>query len=192
MASMVAQTRDEENSAESLRICRPRGSKGPVPVPQADIARLYREHASRVFRWVGRFEAPNDAEEVVHEIFVKVLERIGAFRAESSPTTWLYRMTTNHCLNRRRDRGRRAELWREHSNALWSTTTAEADQETLAFLAQFWRTLEDELVEAAVYYFVDGMTHAEIARIVKCSERTVGNRIERLRLAANAAAGREA
>ena len=162
-----------------------------MPVSQADIARLYRDHASRVLRWVGRFEAPTDAEEVVHEIFVKVLERMGAFRAESSPATWLYRMTTNHCLNRRRDRGRRAELWREHSNSLWSTASAEPEQETLTFLGQFWRTLDEELVEAAVYYFVDGMTHAEVARIVNCSERTIGNRLERLRLAANAASHRE-
>ncbi len=161
-----------------------------MPVPQADVARLYREHAARVHRWVGRFEGSGDAEEVVHEIFVKVIEHIDRFRSEASPTTWLYRMTTNHCLNRRRDRGRRAELWRVHGDAVWTTTTTEADQETIAFLQQFWRTVDAELLEAAVYYFVDGMTHAEIARIVHCSERTVGNRIERLRVAANAAAGR--
>ena len=32
----------------------------------------------------------------------------------------------------------------------------------------------------AVYYFVDGLTHAEIAGIVGVSRRTVGNRIEEL------------
>jgi RNA polymerase sigma-70 factor (ECF subfamily) len=137
---------------------------------------------------VLRFEAAGDAEEVVHEIFVKVIERIEGFRAEASPTTWLYRLTTNHCLNRVRDRGRREQLWRQHEDALWTTTSAPADQETAAFLAQFWRGLEDEVVEVGVYYFVDGMTHAEIARIVGCSERTIGNRIDRLRKAAAAAA----
>ena len=44
-----------------------------------------------------------------------------------------------------------------------------------------------ELAETGIYYFIDGMTHAEIARIVGCSERTVGNRIERIRKAAEAA-----
>lgn len=162
-----------------------------MSAPQADVARLYRDYSARVLRWVGRFEAPGDAEEVVHEIFVKVLERIEGFRAESSPTTWLYRMTTNHCLNRRRDRGRRAQLWQERGDSLWGSAITDADQETVAFVRQFWRTLDDELIEAAIYYFVDGMTHAEIARVVRCSERTVGNRIERLRVAANVAAGRQ-
>lgn len=162
-----------------------------MPVPQAEIARLYAAHAARVLRWVRRFSTERDPEELVHEIFVKVIERIEQFRAESSPTTWLYRVTTNHCLNRMRDQSRRATLRREHVDPLWSTAVAPADQEAVAFLGQLFRSLDAELAEVAVYYFIDGMTHAEIARIVGCSERTVGNRIERLRKAARVAAGEE-
>lgn len=153
------------------------------------VARLYADHAARVQRWIRRFGAVEDPEELVHEIFVRVIERIDTFRAESSPTTWLYRMTTNACLNRLRDDTRRAELWREHGDGLWTTDTAPADQEVVAFFRQFWRSLDDELVEVGIYYFVDAMTHAEIARIVGCSERTIGNRLERLRKAALGAAG---
>jgi RNA polymerase sigma-70 factor, ECF subfamily len=167
------------------------GRGGDGAVPRADVARLYALHAARVHRWVLRFEAAGNAEEVVHEIFVKVIERIDRFRAEASPTTWLYRMTTNHCLNRLRDTDRRAQLWREQADTMWTVPVVAADQETVSWLGQFWRGLDDELVEVGVYYFVDGMTHAEIARIVGCSERTVGNRIERLRRAATAAAGGE-
>jgi RNA polymerase sigma-70 factor (ECF subfamily) len=158
---------------------------------QADVARLYADHAGRVHRWVRRFAIADEAEEVVHEIFVKVLEKLDRFRAESSPTTWLYRMTTNHCLNRLRDGGRRAELWRAHAESMWAAPIADADQETVAFLREFWGGLDGELVEVGIYYFVDGMTHAEIARIVGCSERTVGNRLDRLRMAASEAAGVE-
>lgn len=153
------------------------------------VASLYAQHAPRVLRWVRRFAVP-EPEELVHEIFVRVLERIDTFRAESSPTTWLYRLTTNACLNHLRDTGRRAELWREHiDGALWTTPTPAADQEVVASFRQLWHRLDDELVEVGVYYFVDAMTHAEIARIVGCSERTVGNRLERLREAALDAAG---
>ena len=88
-----------------------------------------------------------------------------------------------------RNRGRRAELWDEHGASLWWSPVAPAEQETAAFFRQFWRTLDDELLETGTYYFIDGMTHAEIARIVHCSERTVGNRLERLRNAAQRAAG---
>jgi RNA polymerase sigma-70 factor (ECF subfamily) len=154
-----------------------------------DVGALYANHARRVFRWVSRFYAPDDAEEVVHEVFLKVLENLEGFRAESSPTTWLYRMTTNHCLNRLRNEGRRDELWRE-CGAAWTTPVEPADQDTVTFLRQFWRTLDDELVSIGVHYFVDGMTHAEIARVHSCSPRTVGNRLEKLRDLALRAAGR--
>ena len=162
-----------------------------MPVPQPEVAQLYAAHAARVLRWVRRFTTERDPEELVHEIFVKVIERIDQFRAESSPTTWLYRVTTNHCLNRMRDHGRRTELRREHLDPMWASAVEPADQETVAFLGQLFRTLDAELAEVAVYYFIDGMTHAEIARIVGCSERTVGNRVERLRKAARLAAGDE-
>ncbi|MBX7079406.1 MAG: RNA polymerase sigma factor [Nannocystaceae bacterium] len=162
-------------------------SKSPMQVSQPEVARLYAEHAGRVHRWVRRFEPAGDATEVVHEVFVKVLERLADFRADASPTTWLYRVTTNHCLNRLRDRGRRAQLWQQHAAALWQADSAAADQETVASLTELWGNLDDELAETGIYYFIDGMTHAEIARIVGCSERTVGNRIERIRKAAEAA-----
>lgn len=154
-----------------------------------DVGALYANHAKRVFRWVTRFYAADHAEEVVHEVFLKVLENLEGFRNESSPTTWLYRMTTNHCLNRLRNEGRRHELWRQCS-APWTTPVELADQDTVTFLRQFWRRLDDELVAIGVSYFVDGMTHAEIARVQGCSARTVGNRLEKLRELALHAAGR--
>lgn len=158
-----------------------------------DVGRLYAEHSARVYRWTLRFFSPDDTEEVVHEIFVKVLERIDNFRNDASPTTWLYRMTVNHCLNRLRDAHRRAEIWREQGRSSpWHAPAVEADQDTRTFLEQFWGQLDEELVTVAYHYFVDGMTHAEIARIHGCSPRTIGNRIDRLRALAHRAAGHDA
>lgn len=157
-------------------------------VGPAEVGTLYTEHARRVFRWVLRFYPRDEAQEVVQEIFVKVLERIDGFRNDASPTTWLYRMTVNHCLNRLRNEGRRNELWREHGTIPWTVPVPPADQDTVTFLRQFWRSIDDELVAIGLLYFVDGMTHAEIARVQGCSPRTVGNRLERLRQFAHEAA----
>ncbi len=153
------------------------------------VGSLYAAHAKRVYRWVLRFYAPDEAEEVVHEVFVKVLERIAGFRQEASPTTWLYRMTINHCLNRLRNEGRRSALWRETGGVPWAVPAGTADQDTVTFLRQFWQGLDDEMVTIGLHYFVDGMTHAEIARILDCSPRTVGNRLAELRERACKAAG---
>jgi RNA polymerase sigma-70 factor, ECF subfamily len=177
--------RPGRGSKTSMREAGPQSRRAPRE-RSGDVGELYAQHAARVHRWVLRFHAPEEAEEVVHEIFLKVLERIDGFRHDASPTTWLYRLTTNHCLNRRRNEGRRAELWREHAGAPWVVPAASADQHTVTYLREFWRSLDDEQVTIGLLHFVDGMTHAEIARIVGCSPRTVGNRIDALRVLARA------
>lgn len=45
---------------------------------------------------------PNDAYDVVQEVFFKVFRRIHAFRGESSLKTWIYRIAVNEACNRRR------------------------------------------------------------------------------------------
>jgi RNA polymerase sigma-70 factor (ECF subfamily) len=160
--------------------------------PRVDVADLYARYAPFVLRRVLRFFARDEAEEVVHEVFVKVLENAASFRAEASPTTWLYRLTTNHCINRVRDLGRRRELWQQHGEAVWIRRAPEDEQETAVFLREFWQGLDAELVQVGLHYFVDGMTHAEIARVMNVSRRTVGNRLEQLREEARSKAGLEA
>jgi RNA polymerase sigma-70 factor (ECF subfamily) len=38
----------------------------------------------------------------------------------------------------------------------------------------------EELAQAAVYYYADEMTHEEIAEVLRCSRRHVGDLLERL------------
>jgi DNA-directed RNA polymerase specialized sigma24 family protein len=42
--------------------------------------------------------------------------------------------------------------------------------------------MPEPLALVAVYYYVDELSHAEIARIMGCSSRHVGNLLERLTL----------
>ena len=146
-----------------------------------DVAELYRRYAPMVLRRVLRFFPRDEGEEIVHEVFLRVVERGESFRADASPTTWLYRVTTNHCLNRLRDDARRGELWREHGP--WSAPPAiqEPAQEARVRLRDFWGALDDDLLAVCVYYYVDGMSQDEIARVVGCSRATVGNRLAALR-----------
>ncbi len=147
---------------------------------RADVEQLYRTYAPMVLRRVLRFYPRQEAEEVLQEVFLVVLERIESFRAESSPATWLYRITTNHCLNRKRDQGRRGELWEQHGEGVWGQGELGADQEVARLLREVWASVPTELVDVGVYYYLDGMTHEEIARVLGVSRRTIGNRVEEL------------
>ncbi len=144
-----------------------------------DVDALYREWGPMVYRRILRFYGPEEAEEVLHEVFLKVLENLDGFREDASPSTWLYRIATNHCLNRLRNHKRRRELIAEHGEDLYPSAIG-SRQESELLLRQLWKQLPDELLQIGVYYFVDGMTHAEIARILDVSRRTVGNRLKEL------------
>lgn len=157
-----------------------------------DLDALYTRHAGMVLRRVRRFfKDPSEAEEVVHEVFLRALEKQATYRAEASPTTWLYQMTTNHCLNRLRDANRRRRALDLNAELPWLHPSAPAAADEAVFLTDLWDSLDDETRQIAAAYFIDGMTHAEIARIIGVSRRTVGNRITDLQARARAAAGRD-
>jgi RNA polymerase sigma-70 factor (ECF subfamily) len=123
---------------------------------------------------------PADAEEATQEIFVRALRAAQGFRHESQMTTWLYQITTNYCLNLIRDRSRRATLHEERIPPREdSTPTAEAHPEERVFIRGLLARADERQAAAAVYVFVDGMSHEEAASVLGVSKRTVGNLIER-------------
>ncbi len=150
--------------------------------PSANVDLLYRRFAPVVLRRALAFFDAAEAEEVMHEVFLKTLEK-GGFEGRSSPVTWLYRVTTNACLNRIRDRDRRRDLLAARRDELAPLVRGPV-QEDRAFLGELWRTLDPELAQIGVYYYVDGMTHDQIAEVVECSPATVRNRLAALKRAA--------
>lgn len=156
-----------------------------------DVGDLYRRYGATVLRRVRHFyRDPEEAEEVLHEVFERVLVHIGTFAGNSSPVTWLYQIATRHCINRLRDTRRRRELLDENGDVLdWGSPVSSASQEAGALFRDLWRKLDAELVEIGVYYHLDGMTHDEIARVMGVSRRTVGNRLVELERAARAIGG---
>lgn len=143
-----------------------------------------------IFRRVLRF-FPDDAEaeEVVHEVFMRAMEKQHTFRGDASPSTWLYQLATRHCLNRLRDLRRRRETLALNADLPWLRPSAARDQEATMLLSQLIDQLDEEALLICTLYFVDGMSHAEIARVVGVSRRTIGNRIDDARHRMRAAAG---
>ncbi|AKU91152.1 RNA polymerase sigma factor [Vulgatibacter incomptus] len=151
------------------------------------IDELYRRYGPAVLRRARAIlRDEQGARDVLQEVFIRAIEEGGSFRGESSPMTWMYRITTNLCLNRIRDEGRRARLLDEHVARDEEARPATADERLT--LARILRRVPDGLREIAVYYYVDQMSHDEIAALVKTSRRTVGNRLEEFRRLALAAA----
>jgi len=159
------------------------------PSPGLDVAVLYRQFGALVLRRARRLVGDADAEEIAHEVFLRALEHGDAFRGESSPSSWLYRVTTHLGLNRLRDARRRADLLERNGATVWDANDSGQRPEARAFLGQLWQTLDEELAMIGLLHYVDGMTTAEIGRVLGVSDRTIANRLRVLTEAARTAAG---
>jgi RNA polymerase sigma-70 factor (ECF subfamily) len=150
---------------------------------------LYARHGAMVLRraraLLGDEEAAWDA---LQEVFVRALRSGRAFRRESSPTTWLYRITTNYCFNVLRDAGRRGTKLRGLAPAFQRDIDRNTPDVRLA-VSEILARLPDELCEIAVYHHVDRMSHGEIAAVMGVSRRTIGNRLKEFQRLAQADLG---
>tara|TARA_B100000686_G_C16254045_1_gene695897 strand:+ start:46 stop:546 length:501 start_codon:yes stop_codon:yes gene_type:complete len=148
---------------------------------RTQIEHIYKVHGPMILRRILRFYRRDEAQEVLHEIILKLMdqESIAEFRQESSMITWLYSITTNHCLNRLRNNKRRQELLAQCDENFLRHAT-HTDAHALLLCKQLWRHLDQDLLDLLVYYHVDGMTHQEIAHLMGVSRKTVGNRLDRL------------
>lgn len=155
----------------------------------ADIEDLYRSYGPSVLRRaraiLGNEEAARDA---MQQVFIKAIDAAAGFRGDSSPMTWLYRMTTNYCLNIIRDSSRRRELLEQHGGIDVGASSSISAEER-ATLIKVLDAVDDELQQIAIYYYVDQMNQDEIAEIIGVSRRTVGNRLEAFRAAAQKIVG---
>ena len=134
-----------------------------------------------------------DACEVVHDVFLSLFERPEQYAGKSSMTTFLYSAVTHACLNRIRNGKTRLRLATEHAPALPAASRALSAEELSILHAELAR-LPEPLAQVAVYRYVDELTHDEIALILGCSRRHVGDLLERLeaRAASEAEAACEA
>src|SRR5215831_13185581 len=75
---------------------------------------LLETHRDRVFNITFRMLGNrHEAEDVSQEVFITVFKTIDTFREESKFSTWLYRVTVNHCKNRIKYLSRRHDRDRE-------------------------------------------------------------------------------
>lgn len=167
------------------------GAPGPVgpaagAAPGGLLEALYRQHAAAVLarcRWLLR--DPEAARDATQDVFVAALRALPEFRAAASPSTWLNRIATNHCLNLRRAGlaawpGELARLSRERRER---GIEPEARELVRALLG----VAPPEAREIAVLYFVDELTQAEVAEAAGLSLPTVRKRLRAFLSAARGA-----
>jgi RNA polymerase sigma-70 factor (ECF subfamily) len=148
---------------------------------QAQIGRLYRQHASFVHARCRRILRDDEAAwDATQEVFARAIASWSTFDGNSTRGTWLYRIATNHCLNViRNEGGRRAKLDQRKGErpGAGSGPDAHGRIELLDVVRAVMQDMDEELARLAVLYYFEEMTQAEIAHEVGLSVPTVRKRL---------------
>ncbi len=176
LGAPVAITPDEAAEADLLR-------RAQAGCPEAFRA-LVERHQQPVYRFCLLYlRDAEDALEASQDTFVRAHGALPRFRPRARLATWLFRIALNLCRDRARAR-RKACVGIE--NREWACHSAQPDEAAmrdadLAKLDRGLNALPDPLRAVVVLSCLDGLSHAECAEILKCSERAIEGRLYRAR-----------
>lgn len=157
----------------------PQGGPTSRGLTRDEVQRLYAQFAPVVFRRARVLLARDaDAWDVVQEVFERMLTHGAAFRGESRPMTWVYRVTTNVALNQIRSRKLREPLL---TVVPTEPSTAVDHVEARQLLTKWLGHLDDREIEVASMLFIDGLTQQEVADVLGLSRKTIVREVEELR-----------
>ncbi len=162
-----------------------------------ELVRKYSVQMYNVAR--GLLGSSEDAEEIVQDAFVKVYNNLKTFRAESSFSTWLYRIVVNlarnkYHWNRRRGAGQHISLSEKKpdgndgrnedmqlpDNSYTPYKELESTEEDERIMKAI-DSLPESLKETIILRHLKDMSYEEIAKITGTNIGTVKSRISRAR-----------
>lgn len=146
-----------------------------------------------VYQLVQRLiDDPNEAGDVVQDVFLKVFRGVAGFRGQSSMKTWIYRIAVNEAHNRRRwfSRHRKAEVVLDGDQEGSNRIELLSDRGRTPYdwtLNGEMRTAIEEALEglnpvfrsAVILRDMEDLSYEEIADILDVSIGTVKSRILR-------------
>ena len=146
---------------------------------------FYRTYGQKMFSLAYRLLGdPGTAEEVVQDVFVKLWRQPQMFDPDKGVLiAWLYTLTRNLALDRKRKENRRGCENVFSDNGATSSAMVEPEALALAdpFLSQWMREALDSLPpeqrEAVELAYFKGMTHAEISETLGEALGTVKTRL---------------
>jgi len=169
---------EDMNESEAIEKCR-RGDPSGLKV-------LFDLHRDKVFRLSWRMlGGQQDAEDSVQEIYLKVFRTVGSYRGDSAFSTWLYRMTANHCLDiiRRRKVLSFIGLDKAPEPPSNHDTAREAGQSLSAVVQKALGKLPEKQKACLLMCEMEGLSYEEIARALGISLGSVKSSIHRAKQA---------
>jgi RNA polymerase sigma-70 factor (ECF subfamily) len=159
-----------------------------------EIVLRYRDRVYTLcLRWL---DDADGAEEIAQDVWIALFRSLASFRGESQLSTWIFKVTINHCKNRRSYRRRRGwgrteslgpvaededmperQIADEDARTDIGVHSREAEQLVGAALA----ALDEDHRQVLLLRDVEDLAYEEIAEVLDLPRGTVKSRIHRAR-----------
>jgi RNA polymerase sigma-70 factor, ECF subfamily len=187
---LTSKTPGEARSADLQLVERCRGGDDSA------FEELYRRHAGRLYNLAYRMApSPQDAEDLLQDIFLLAHRKLEGFRGESSLGTWLYRLAMNHCLDVLRHRHTRMG---QHTDSLDAPEAPQVAARVPLLGGVSRLDLERAIARlppacraAFLLHDVEGLGHLEVAKVLGVSEGTSKSQVHKARMRIRAYLSRE-
>ncbi len=132
---------------------------------------LWQKYSSRIYSLIYNMTSNHeDANDLLLEVFAKAYRSISGFRGRSSFYTWIHAIAVNMTINFVKKRGRRFQMSLDDLDS-----SVHNDKEFIELTASKKLSVEHRTV--VTMFDIQGMPHAEIARILGVPEATVRSRL---------------
>lgn len=170
-----------------------RSKAGDVAAFEILVEAYQKKIFNLAYRTVGNYD---DANDLAQEALIRIFKSIANFKEQSTFSTWVYRITTNVCLDYiRKEKNRRVlsldeeihvedgEMKRQiMSDDLLPDEIAERE-ELRSIVSSAIDSLSEEQRLVISLRDIQGLTYEEIAVVLDCPSGTVKSRINRARQA---------
>jgi RNA polymerase sigma-70 factor (ECF subfamily) len=137
--------------------------------------RVYQQYADMMYRVaLSHVSHREDAEDVVHDVFIKYMEALPTFSDDEHERAWLVRATINRC----HDLLRRGKI-REHESLDDITDLPSEENGTATDLFRTLAELPEKYKTAIVLHYLEGFSVEEVARMLGISLSAVKMRLSR-------------
>ena len=133
-----------------------------------------------------------DAQDLAQEAFIRAWRGLGSFQFTSQFSTWLYRLTSNICIDFLRAQKRRKvvslTMLRDEEDSQWDLPDSDPlpEQQMIAAeereaLSKAFAALDPEFRQVLTLRIVNGCSYQQISQILGVAEGTVKSRLSRAR-----------
>ena len=145
------------------------------------LGELYEKFAPAIFAHCRRFlQSPAAARDATQEAFVRVIARGVVLPSEEEALRYLYRVSTNVCLNLLREHNVHTRAVPTLAANMSHVSSAESGLADREFVNEVMDRCGEGGAKVAIMHYLDGMSQVEIAEILGITRRTVFNRLRKI------------